>query len=298
MDSYSIGLLTGIGIIFLGAAIQTFHLMPTFFDKVFDLAASKITVAFLLIVLSFLGVSAFLQHMNREGFQNENKAISKWKEMSETYYISEVCSIENSIKQKLMPIYKQQDNLTDQQAEERFEKIVSDGTSNGAVSCGLVKPVMEAKDIDSFFTAVQLLPNTFLIQLQETAFNLNILVQKQYDEVMESLDNKEGFMDPSVGICSPEITEERRKFLREKKLDEAAQRCLLPEEVPLEKKDDIALGKVKKIQDTYDAYIRMSPGKPIIGDLVLKTQDLLKKLDELKKKAESGEIVQELQLPE
>lgn len=298
MDSYSIAGITVVGIIFLGAAIQTFHLFPTFFDSYFDFTASKITVAFLLILVSFLGVSAFLQfinRMNREGFEEQNKAMAAWKTMAQTYYIEEVCAIQDSIKQKLVPIYKQQENLTDQQAEEKFQKVLSEGTSNGAVSCGLVKPVMDAKDIDSFFTAVQLLPNSLLIQVQETAMKLNSMVQKQYDEVMKSL---EGFVDPSVGICSPEVTEERRKFLREKKLDEAAQRCLLPEEVPLEKKDTVALGKVKKIQEIYDAYIRMPPKKPLIGDLVTKTKDLLNKLDEKKKKAESGEILNELKLPE
>jgi hypothetical protein len=111
---------------------------------------------------------------------------------------------------------------------------------------------------------------------------------------MKSLDKKEGFVDPSVGICSPEVTEERRKFLRQKKLDEAAQRCLLPEEVPLESKETVAANKLKKIQDTYDAYIRMSPRKPLLSDVISKSLDLEQKLEEKKKAAESGAILSQL----
>jgi hypothetical protein len=302
MEGYWIVLLTVLGVVILGSLIQTFQLMPTFFDRYFDKTASTITACAILLFISVVVLQELLQALsrwNREGFQNqEPEAMKQWKEMIQTYQVKEVCSVKQQIMEKLIPVEKQANTLTDQQAKERVEKQFSEGTSNGTVNCGFVDRVTQAKDIDSFFTEIQLVPNTFLIQVQDTAQKSTQLLQKQYDDVMKSL-KKEGFVDPSVGICSPEITEERRKFLREKKLDEEAQRCLLPEEVPFEKKETVALDKVKKLQSTYDAYLRLGKSKaPLMSDLVTTSQDLLKKLDDLKKKAESGEILKELALKE
>ena len=48
---------------------------------------------------------------------------------------------------------------------------------------------------------------------------------------------------------------------------------------------------MKKIQDTYDNYIRMSPGKPTINQLMNKSLENEKKLEEKKKAAESGTLL-------
>lgn len=210
----------------------------------------------------------------------------EWKNLSDLYSIPAVCSIQKQIQDKLIPVEKQTNQLTDQQAKERVEKLFP-------LNCESLEPVNQANDIDTFFTTVQMLPNTILIQVYETAEKATQMLEKQTKEIQSALQTKEGFVDPSVGICSPEVTEERRKFLREKKLDEAAQSCLLPEEVPFEKKETVALDKVKKIQETYDAYLRMAPNKPLLSDLVTKSQELLKGLEETKRKAESGQILNE-----
>jgi hypothetical protein len=294
MESYSYGLLTGLIIVLLGALFQTLNVLPTVLDKSFDQAATKITIVVVLWFVSFLLLMGFLkslQQVNREGFQLP-KGMEQWKQMTETYQVADVCALKGRIEEKLIPVEKgSPPTLTDQQARERVEKLLSDGSSNGALRCAVYKKVNEAKDIDSFFLAIQQVPDVYLIQVQDTAERMSQLLQKQYDEVMKSLEKKEGFVDPSVGICSPEITEERRKFLRQKKLDEAAQRCLLPEEVPLESKEAVAANKLKKIQDTYDAYIRMSPRKPLLSDVMSKSLDLERKLEEKKKAAESGAIL-------
>jgi hypothetical protein len=297
MESYSYVLLTGLIIVLLGALFQTLNVLPTLLDKSFDQAATKITIVVVLWFVSFLLLMGFLkslQQANREGFQIP-KVMEQWKQMTETYQVADVCALKGRIEEKLIPVEKgSPPTLTDQQARERVEKLLSEGSSNGALRCAVYKKVNEAKDIDSFFLAIQQVPDVYLIQVQDTAERMSQLLQKQYDEVMNSLDKKEGFVDPSVGICSPEVTEERRKFLRQKKLDEAAQRCLLPEEVPLESKEAVAANKLKKIQDTYDAYIRMSPRKPLLSDVMSKSLDLERKLEEKKKAAESGAILSQL----
>lgn len=293
MESYSYGVLIALGIVFIGALIQTTNVLPTVLDKMFDKAASNLTMIAVLFCLSLLLVMGFLQTLtkaNREGFE-VSQILDKWKQMTNTYQVADVCGLKKRIEEKLIPVEKgSPPTLTDQQARERVEKLL------GTLNCEQIQKVNEAKDIDSFFTAVQEVPTTVLIQVQDVAERMTQLLQKQYDDVMKSLEKKEGFVNPSVGICSPEITEERRKFLRQKKLDEASQRCLLPEEVPLESKEKVAEAKLKKIQDTYDAYIRMSPGKPLISSLMSKSLELEAKLEAKKKAAESGAILSEIRI--
>lgn len=295
MESYSYGFLVALGIILLGALLQTTKLLPTVLDRFFDITASNLTIVAVLFGVSFLVLIGFLQLLtkaNREGFATGvPQILDQWKEMTNTYQVADVCALKKRIEEKLIPVEKgSPPTLTDQQARERVEKIL------GPLNCALVEKVNKAKDIDSFFTAIQEVPDSFLIQVQNIAERMTQLIQKQYDDVMASLNKKEGFVDPSVGVCSPEITEERRKFLRQKKLDEAAQRCLLPEEVPLESKEKVAEAKLKKLQDTYDAYIRMSPGKPLISRLMERSLELEAKLEEKKKAAESGAILSEIRI--
>jgi hypothetical protein len=294
MESYSYGVLIVIAVVLVGALLQTTNVLPTVLDKMFDKAASNLTMIAVLFCLSLLLVMGFLQTLtkaNREGFATGDQILDKWKQMTNTYQVADVCGLKKRIEEKLIPVEKgSPPTLTDQQARERVEKLL------GTLNCEQIQKVNEAKDIDSFFTAVQEVPTTVLIQVQDVAERMTQLLQKQYDDVMKSLEKKEGFVNPSVGICSPEITEERRKFLRQKKLDEASQRCLLPEEVPLESKEKVAEAKLKKIQDTYDAYIRMSPGKPLISSLMSKSLELEAKLEAKKKAAESGAILSEIRI--
>ena len=299
MESYSYALLTGLIVVLLGALFQTMNVLPSILDKSFDQAATKLTIVGVLWIVSFLLLMAFLQTLqraNREGFEIP-KVMEQWKQMTETYQFSDVCGLRKRIEEKLIPVEKgSPPTLTDQQARERVEKLLSEGTSKGTVNCALLEKVNEAKDIDSFFIAIQEVPDMVLIQVQDTAERMAQLLEKQFQTIQDSLNKKEGFVDPSVGICSPEVTEERRKFLRQKKLDEAAQRCLLPEEVPLESKETVAATKLKKIQDTYDAYMRMSPRKPLLSDIVAKSLDTEKKIEEKRKAAESGAILSHIQV--
>jgi hypothetical protein len=296
MESYSNTLYAALTVILIGALLQTTNIFPSFFDKYFDSVATKITVYSILLVLSFGFVMFILQQINktREGFQTEETALDDWKQLTKLYEVDEVCSMKKRIVEKMLPVEKgvAPNELSDVQAQERVDSILSKGLANGTVNCELVAKVNEAKDIDSFFVVVQEVPDTFLMQVHDTAERFFTLLQKQYDEVMNSLDKtKEGFVDASVGICSPEVVEERRKFLREKKLDEQAQKCLLPEEVPFESKNEVAKNKIKKIQSTYDAYIRLTPGKLTVGELMLKSKDLEGRLEEKKKQAESGALL-------
>ena len=283
-------------IIAIGAILQTFHLLPTILDKDFDNAASKLTVAAVFFVLSGIFLLFFLQQLlksNREGFQGQT-AMDKLKEMSNKYQIVEVCSLKDRIREKMIQVEKGGGDkpLSEEQASEAVEKTFEQGTLTGSVNCAIVKKVDSAADMDGFFTVIQEVSDNLLVQTQETIEGIVKLLDDQNKKIDDALQAKnEAFIDMKVGICSPEVVEERRKFLREKKLDEEAERCLLPEEVPFESKDAAAKTKIQRIQETYDSYIRTFPQKLTIGELLQKAKDAEDKLNKRKQEAESGALL-------
>lgn len=286
-------------IIGIGAILQTFHLLPSILDKEFDIAASKLTIAGVFFVLSGIFLLFFFKQLLksnrsiREGFEGQT-AMSKWKELATKYQIVEVCDLKNRIREKMIEVEKGSGAkpLTDEQASEAVDKTFEKGTLTGSLNCAAVKKVDGAGDIDSFFTAIQEVSDNILVQTQETAENLTKLLEDQNKKIDEALKQKnEAFIDMSVGVCSPEIVEERRKFLRQKKLDEEAERCLLPEEVPFDNKDAAAKVKIQRFQETYDSYIRTFPQKLTIGELLQKAKDAEDKLNKRRQEAESGALL-------
>lgn len=280
-------------VIGMGALLQTFHLLPTILDKDFDSAASKITAAAIFVVISAFFVLFLLKQLlkaNREGFTQET-AMDKWKELAAKYEILEVCAIKDRVREKMIEVEKGS-GLTNDQAIEAVDKTFDKGTLTGSLNCATVKKVNEAVDIDNFYVAIQELSDNVLVQTQETIEGIVKLLDDQNKRIDDALKLKnEGFIDMSVGVCSPEIVEERRKFLRQKKLTEEAERCLLPEEVPFDNKDIVAKGKIQRFQETYDSYVRTFPQKLTIGELLIKAKDGEDKLNKRKQEAESGALL-------
>lgn len=310
METYQIVLLALL-IIGIGNLIQTFRLKPDFFDRFFDFSASKITIAGVLLVASAIFVLLFLKQLtawNREGFQQKT-AMDMWKEITTTYPLDTLCQLKKRVEDKAFKSFKGAgaDQLSDIQAQERVDKVMSENTTHGSFNCLQFEKLQKAKDIDSFFQEIQEIPSVFLIQAYETAERLHFLLQKQVKNVEDSLKEvkTEGFISPSVGICPAEVIAERRKFLRQKKLDEAAQRCLLPEEVPFEQKDAIAKHSVNRIQDTFQKYLA-SPRyitvgalrvenrnpRPIMFDVVTEALKFEARLNEIQEQAQSGTLLE------
>lgn len=284
-----------IAVIVVGALIQTLHLAPSVFDRAFDIAASKMMIAFALLGVSLVLVLLFLKGLNRwnrEGFQTKT-AIDSWKELVDTYQLRQVYEVKKRMEDRVFVSIKGSppDQLSDTQARERTDKLFNKGSLN----CTLFNKTLDAKDIDTFFVAIQELPNEFLIQAYETIEHIRNLLKEQVKNLRtqqsKMRNGVEGFIDPSVGICSAEIVQERRKFLRQKKLDEAAQRCLLPEEVPFESKDTIAQNIVTKISDTYLNYMRSPPGRPTFDNLLKESLSLEAELNKAQDDAQSGKLL-------
>ena len=298
MGPTSIVALIVVGVVILGSLLQTYKVFPSFLDKVFDIAAFKLTVGVVLLLASAALLLLFLKGLrNREGFQSKT-SMDTWKELVDTYQVEKVCALKKRLEEKVFLSIRggPPDQLSDVQARERTEKLLNEGTSHGTINCALLDKTLAAKDIDSFFVPIQELPSTFLIQNYDTVQRIRNLLKNQVGELDASLAKQskmatEGFIDPSVGICSAEIVEERRKFLRQKKLDDTAQRCLLPEEVPFESKEKLAITAITKLSDTYLKYIGMRPAAPTIDTLLNECLNFEARLNKSQQDAQSGTLL-------
>jgi hypothetical protein len=288
-----------IGIVLIGALLQTLKLTPRLLDKYFDMTATKLTIIASLLFASVIILLFFLKlrnRWNREGFQT-NTVMENWKQMVDRFQIRELCELKGRLEQTAIALYKgtPPNEKSDAEAKKLAETVFSENTMHGSINCELFKKTMEANDIDSFFVAIQLLPPTFFIQAYETAERCRNLLMKQVVELEKNLNKQkemkeEGFVDPSVGVCSAEIVEERRKFLRQKKLDEQAQRCLLPEEVPLESKEKVAQNTLSTMNSTFENYIKMQKQKNTIQGLIKQALGFEATLNKAEEDAKSGKL--------
>lgn len=310
MEKTTQSLLIVLAIILLGNAIQTFKLAPSFFDAYFDLTATKLTVAAVVLAASAIGLMIFLQNRNREGFQTPSP-MEKWKQLQKDFSVAEVCALKKNLDSKVFAVMKGEppNEISAEQARERTNKVFEATTRYGVIDCELVELVNKAKDIDSFFEAIQRLPTSFCVQVYDTVKRMSFLLENQYKEFQKEkakaeLEKKknEGFIDRSVGICSPAVVEERRKFLREKKLDQAAQSCLLPEEVPLEEKETIASNHIQKMLDFYGQSLRPPNAKledlaqtPTIQEMMEKSLKIAAFFDKNEKDAKEGKLFKPLE---
>lgn len=298
-------------LLFIGAAMELFN--PSFVPPPMKEMLVNTTIFVLGLFMAYYVLIFFLSILrtpNREGFQDTTqdveKIIDSWKKMIEENKLEEICKIYMDIYQKIFKVEKgiPPESFTDEQAREKTRKIFQDVIPSGILSCATVDKLKEVKDIDTLFTISQGLPDNFLVQAYDTAVGCRTLLKKNYEEIQKSLNRSvedikmkddEGFVDASVGICSPEITEERRKFLRDKKLSEQAQSCLLPEEVPLDKKDGYVKQKYNKIIATQENHKKQikEPLEKVLEDCAF----YKKELDNIKQKAESGELVKDIMRP-
>ncbi len=268
---------------------------PKFVNPEFKYIFIQVTFGILAIFLSFYLLMFFLSFRNREGFEDKD-VFQNTKAILDQNKLEQICKVYDEVYQSIFKVEKgiPPESFTDEQAREKTLKIIKKEMIQGPISCPKVQKLKEAvtaKDIDTLFTVTQELPNSFLVEAFETAKGCRAILKKNVDEIQVSLAAvQEGFVDASVGICSPEVTEERRKFLRDKKLSEKAQSCLLPEEVPLDKKDSYIQTKLDKITAAFEEYLKTEKSKETIQAILDDCAYYKKELDKIKRQGESGEL--------
>ena len=315
----------------IGSAVQVFfpQLLGGKLDEFLTNEAILLMIIFIVTITTMFALKGLCMNSSscaREGFENEgNPVINEWKDIFTNNKLNELCSLRAEIYKKVYALEKgvkadpergiDGDEKPEAIARMNTERTFTDLMPGGNFDCGLLERVSAAADIDSFFVESANLPENYLNRAFELAAACARLCERLLKKVDSAIEKPtipdvkfEGFINPNQKVCSPELIEERRKFIREKKLSEDQQACLLPEQVPLQTKEDIVKKRLDTLEAQWDAYQPKLPydfregEKPYkkmpIADMVGYAQSIKAKLDKIQKSAESGEIVNDLKTEE
>jgi hypothetical protein len=315
----------------IGSAIQVFfpQLLGGKLDEFLTNEATLLMIILIVTITTMFALKGLCMNTSscaREGFENEgNPVINQWKDIVTKNKLDELCSLQSEIYKKVYTLEKgvkadpehgiDGDEKPEAIARMNTEKTFTDLMPGGNFDCGLLQRVSAAADIDSFFVESANLPENYLNRAFELAAACARLCERLLKKVDSAIEKPsipdvkfDGFTNPNQKVCSPELIEERRKFIREKKLSEDEQACLLPEEVPLETKDDIVKKRLETLATQWEAYQPKLPfdfreaEKPYkkmpIADMVTYAMAIKAKLDKIQKSADSGEIVNDLKAGE
>lgn len=285
------------------AIIQSRKYLPDIFTETLDTFLGKMTIGSLMLLMVFVYVLPLSMRI-REGFANEpTDPIKTWGTMVNTYGLKDLCAVIQAVQAKMAVLEKgaPPEQLTDDQARELVKANFAANIPSGPFSCSKFNQLNVDSDTDRFYMNIQGIPDTYLVQAYETA----VYCQKQYatqlDTVKKSLNVKnaptvdlplESFAD--MNVCSPEVSAERRKFQQEKKLQQEAQLCILPEEVPTETKEKQITDKLNKLNDEYLKYIAVNNVNVDIPSIVAKCQKLALQIEDYGNKAQSGALVKDI----
>jgi hypothetical protein len=268
MDLSQITLLLLTFVVVCCAVLQTYR--PNFLSKQTSDALTSMTVGLLGILFSSWVLLVFLRSRNREGFETKDSS-TRWKELSQTYKLDEICSLYTDLYEKILVVEKGPpgDAKTDAQAREATEKRFE----SPALSCSTVNNLSNASTPQALFQALQTTPDTLFVQAYRTLASCRSLLQEQYDQVMKNQERKvEDFQD--VPICSPEVAAQRR-------VAKANQtQCVLPEEVDPARLEQSIQIKLSRMETVFSTQI---PSNAESISKILKDAQRLKQEMEAKK---------------
>jgi hypothetical protein len=287
METFSVPLQIVAAIAVIGALLETY--IPGIFTERFKQDASAITIGLIGIVFSTLFLMVMLKGFVREGFEDKPYT-NRWSAMVSANKISEVCALYTEIYEKMKTVAKgapPEPIQTDAQAREAVDKQFAEVMSTPPLSCSLFEEVQSKKgNLDELFLVIQKVPDIFLIQVYETALACRTLLIGQVLKVKQAeKEREEGFED--VALCSDAVAKEKREFKQRKPLSEAAQKCLLIEEIPPEQKVFAVLKKLNTIQETFDAYYKVSKQKDSYEKIFSDAKYYKEELDKKQKEAEA-----------
>ncbi len=270
----------------IGGLLETFS--PGLFSESFKKNMSALTIGSLGIIISTILLMIFLKARNREGFEDSNPT-TRWTTLVTSFRIPEICKVYSEMYEKIMLVEKgaaPEPIKTDAQAREATDRVFASTMKVAPVSCALFEEVDSQKgSLDSFFQSIQKLPDNFLVQVVETAIACRALLMDQYQKVLDAEQRqKEGFQD--FQICNEQAAQERKAMQEKKVVKEEAQECLLPEEIPTEKKESMIQKKLDSLEKTYKNYLQGSPMKDSLEQILKDTAYYKGELDKKKNDAE------------
>jgi hypothetical protein len=285
MEGISIQIQVVAAIAITGALVETF--IPGLITEKLKTDLSAITIAVLGILFSFLLLMVLLKVRIREGFEDTD-LIRKWDTLLSSNQMKDVCDTYTEMYERMVTVEKgapPDQQKTDAQAREVVDKHYSSRMSVSPLSCAQVEEIRNAKTIDSLYLLIPKVPDTLLIQNYETANACRSLLIDNYLKLQDAENKrKEGFQD--IVLCTDKEAEERRAFVERKPLSDEAQKCMLLEEIPGEKKREVIEKKLNTIQVTYDLYTKQKSFKDPLSKVLKDCTYYKEKLNEKKKEAE------------
>jgi hypothetical protein len=314
MDAFQIFLLIFVFLGITAAVLQTFgsQSWKSYFQQELDPFLSSITKSILgLLGITFIMILFIRTARNREGFQNPDTFTKQLQGQLRTLQAETICRIFGEIEKNIfesekVPIAfeggKESVTPSDTEAKERTRTTLSRSLSAGVLDCGLIKALLavELTD-DSLYGKLSEVPDDLYIQLYQALEYSSQETEKALNEFKKSLDVRVAEEPPNVfeqfmDLCPPEVAEQRRKFLREQKLTEQQQQCLLPEEVPPAEKDPVMKRKLDTMQTRYTNFLRSSSNRPTIELLIERYKTSKAELEKYKQKAEQGELQEDIKV--
>jgi hypothetical protein len=286
MEMFPVFIMFLIGLALLGSILETF--VPGVISKKFQTDMSALTLGVLGITTSILFLMVFLKARIREGFE-DMPYLTYWNKLTKDSRAFDVCKLYVEAFGKIMEVEKgapPDAAKTDAQAREATEKVFSDLMTVSPVSCSLLEEVESSKqNLDTFYLTIQKLPDNFLVQVYETAVACRSLLINQYTRLQEAeKEREEGYQD--FQLCADAAAEERRAFKERKPLSEEAQKCMLVEEIPPERKTSVILQKLNRLESTLKQYMVLARVKEPIQKLL---EDAQFYKNEIEKKAKEAE---------
>ncbi len=242
------------GIAVVGALVETF--VPGFLTEKLQSDFSKITIAIIGLLFSYLLLMLLLKIRIREGFEDKQYE-TQWKTLVDQNRVKDVCDLYKELYEKMLVVEKgapPAEVKTDAQAREAVEASFAKVMTQSPVNCKDFEDTnAKVNSVDGFYLAIQKLSPSFLSQVYDTADGCRKLLINNYLKVKNSENQqKEGFQDQP--LCSGEFETERRDYLQRKPLSAEAEKCLLVEEIPPEKKLNYIFLKLDQIQNEFTQF--------------------------------------------
>lgn len=286
MEGISVQLYILGGIAVVGALVETFF--PGLISEKLKSDLSALTMAGIGILFSFLLLMLLLTVRVREGFEDAPEQ-KKWADLVRTNQITEVCELYTKVYDRMLTVEKGAppgEVKTDAQARESLNASFAQRMSVSPVDCKQVEEVSATKTLDELYLLLPKVPDELLIQNYETATACRSLLIDSYLQVQDAENKrKEGFED--IVVCNDELAKEKREFKERKALSQDAQKCLLVEEIPGDKKRQVVESKLNRILNAFEVFKQQGKAKDSLPKVLEDCIYYRNKLEEKKQEAEA-----------
>jgi hypothetical protein len=274
------------GIAVVGALVETF--VPGLITEKLKGDFSAITISIIGILFSYLLLMILLKARIREGFE-DTRYETQWKTMVEENKVKEVCAFYNELYEKMYIVEKgapPAETKTDAQAREAVAAFFAKEMTQSPINCKDFEEVnSKVNSVDGFYLSIQKLSPSFLAQVYDTANGCRRLMIGNYLKLKDTQNQrKEGFEDKP--LCTDAAETERRDFLKRKPLSADAQKCLLIEEIPPEKKLNYIYLRLDQMQTTFDQYKKQQNIQDSITKVLADCQYYKEEMEKMKREAE------------